>query len=52
MAGRFTRSTRGRKVFLMAAYTYREKGYTRQRKVKEEEIEEGEIEANNAEKYI
>ena len=47
VAGRFTRSTRGRNCFLMAAYTYREKGYTKQRKVKEEEIEEGEAEANN-----
>ena len=47
VAGRFVKSTRGRKFFLLAAYTYRERGYTQQRKVKEEEIEEGEVEANN-----
>ena len=41
VAGRFVKSVRGRKFFLLAAYTYRERGYTRQRKVKDEEIEEG-----------
>ena len=38
VAGRFAGSIRSRRYFLMAAYTYRERGYTQQRKIKEEEI--------------